>query len=86
MEPTLLEPTEIDDSPALSDILTNADRCDQCGAQAYHLVQDIPGAESGLLFCNHHFRRNEEKLRRLTDNFIDESYKINEKPSQSSPG
>lgn len=35
--------------------LTALDRCDRCGAQAYH-VATKPGAKSELLFCNHHER------------------------------
>lgn len=44
-----------------------ADRCDQCGAQAYVAVAfasdvevDHPGE---LLFCGHHFAKYEDKLR-----------------------
>lgn len=36
--------------------LTAADRCDRCGAQAYHRVT-LPNADrSELLFCGHHGR------------------------------
>jgi hypothetical protein len=39
--------------------LTSLDRCDSCGAQAYVRVN----LESGeLLFCGHHFKKNEDTL------------------------
>lgn len=44
--------------------LTAADRCDQCGAQAYVLLS-VFVRESGdreLLFCAHHFRQHESQL------------------------
>ncbi|WP_441338267.1 DUF7455 domain-containing protein, partial [Microbacterium sp. zg.Y909] len=40
--------------------LTAADRCDSCGAQAY-IAAEVNGSE--LLFCAHHGRKYEEKLR-----------------------
>lgn len=36
-------------------VLTVADRCDRCGAQAYQLAQK-DGAE--IYFCNHHGNRH----------------------------
>jgi len=68
----------------LSDVLKITDRCDQCGAQAFIWV-NMPNSKAGLLFCNHHFRKNETKLREVAIDFIDESYKINKKASASSP-
>ena len=67
-----------------SNILTNADRCDQCGVQAFIWV-NMPNSQNGLLFCIHHFNRNESELRKVAIDFIDERYKINVKPSASSP-
>lgn len=43
--------------------LTTADRCDQCGAQAY--VQ-VFFKDAYLLFCAHHFAKNEEALKPTT--------------------
>lgn len=43
--------------------LTTADRCDQCGAQAY--VQ-VFFKDAYLLFCAHHFTKNEEALKPTT--------------------
>lgn len=41
-------------------MLTKADRCDACSAQALVVVQMVSGV---LLFCGHHFRKHEERLR-----------------------
>ena len=43
--------------------LVAADRCDRCGAQAHVRVQLSSGGE--LLFCSHHGRVHESKLREL---------------------
>ena len=45
-------------------ILTPADRCDRCGAQAYVLLS-VFVPESGdreLLLCAHHYRQHERQL------------------------
>lgn len=68
----------------LSNVLNNADRCDQCGAQAFIWV-NMPNATAGLLYCRHHFLRNESKLREYAIDIVDETYKINLKASASSP-
>ncbi len=65
---TLLAPTKS---------LNVADRCDRCGAQAY--VQVILSA-GDLLFCAHHGRRYEEKLREIAREFHDESAQLNATP------
>ena len=59
--------------------LTADDRCDRCGAQAYLRVSLASGSE--LLFCAHHGRRHEEKLRTVAVNLHDESSKLLEPPS-----
>jgi hypothetical protein len=41
-----------------------ADRCDRCGAQAY--IRAVLANGSELLFCGHHGRHHEPKLRPLT--------------------
>jgi hypothetical protein len=51
--------------------LTAADRCDRCGAQAYIRVTLAAGGE--LLFCAHHGRAHEDKLREVALSFQDES-------------
>lgn len=43
--------------------LTAADRCDRCGAAAQ--VRAILPAGGELLFCGHHARKHEDKLKEL---------------------
>ena len=43
--------------------LTATDRCDRCGAQAY--VRTVLSTGSELLFCSHHWRDNEDRLREI---------------------
>ncbi|MDO4254806.1 MAG: hypothetical protein Q4C81_06635 [Kocuria sp.] len=51
-------------------------RCDACGAQAYvRVVLQASGGE--LMFCAHHARANEEKLRPLASSWEDETERIN---------
>lgn len=60
--------------------LTALDRCDRCGAQAYvRAVLETSGGE--LLFCGHHARAVEAKLRPITVEWQDETNKLHEKPS-----
>jgi hypothetical protein len=51
--------------------LTAADRCDRCGAQAYIRVTLASGGE--LLFCAHHGRAHEARLRQVSSTFQDET-------------
>lgn len=53
--------------------LTAADRCDSCGAQAY-IAAEVNGSE--LLFCAHHGRRYEEKLRAVATAWHDETHRL----------
>lgn len=62
--------------------LTALDRCDRCGAQAYLRVELASGLE--LLFCAHHAREHDEKLREVAVNVIDETHKLDEKPTAES--
>jgi hypothetical protein len=55
--------------------LTAADRCDSCGAQAY-IAAEVNGSE--LLFCAHHGRKYEEKLRAVATSWHDETARLNE--------
>ncbi|MBG0833267.1 hypothetical protein HS041_36820 [Planomonospora sp. ID67723] len=66
-----------------SDPLKIADRCDQCGAQAF--VRVVFGPSRDLLFCGHHYHRHEPTLvaRHPYITVRDERHKINEKPSLS---
>ena len=54
--------------------LNAADRCDRCGAQAYVRAELTSGGE--LLFCAHHAREHEEKLREIAISIHDETNKL----------
>jgi hypothetical protein len=54
--------------------LTATDRCDRCGAQAYLRVELASGFD--LLFCAHHAREHEDKLRAVAVNVHDETHKL----------
>lgn len=55
--------------------LTSTDRCDRCGAQAYiRAVLSSTGGE--LLFCAHHGRDVEAKLRPISSEWLDETTKL----------
>jgi ribosome-binding protein aMBF1 (putative translation factor) len=51
------------------------DRCDACGAQAYVAVE-VNGSE--LLYCAHHARKYEEKLRPVATSWHDETSRLSE--------
>jgi hypothetical protein len=55
--------------------LSAADRCDSCGAQAY-IAAEVNGSE--LLFCAHHGRKYEEKLRAIATSWHDETARLSE--------
>ena len=59
--------------------LTATDRCDRCGAQAYVRVELAGKAE--LLFCAHHARQHEDKLREVAINIHDETGKLADVPA-----
>ena len=54
--------------------LTALDRCDRCGAQAYVRVTLAAGGD--LLFCGHHFRAHEGRLRPLATDVQAETDKL----------
>lgn len=54
--------------------LTAQDRCDRCGAQAYVRVVLQSGSE--LLFCRHHAKAHDEKLRQMAAEIHDQSDKL----------
>jgi hypothetical protein len=58
--------------------LTALDRCDRCGAQAYVRVTLATGGD--LLFCAHHFRAHEGKLRGTGARVIDETRRLADSP------
>jgi hypothetical protein len=59
--------------------LTATDRCDRCGAQAY--VRTVLGSGSELLFCSHHWRDNESRLREIAVNIQDETERLADVPA-----
>jgi hypothetical protein len=58
--------------------LTASDRCDRCGAQAYVRVTLLAGAE--LLFCGHHAREHESRLREVAVAIHDETRRLSATP------
>ena len=58
--------------------LTAGDRCDRCGAQAYLRVHLPSGGE--LLFCAHHGREHEDKIKAVAVNVHDETSKLLDTP------
>lgn len=54
------------------------DRCDRCGAQAYVRAELSNGLE--LLFCAHHAREHQEKLREIDAALHDESGRLTDAP------
>jgi hypothetical protein len=63
-----------------TDQLNAHDRCDSCQAQAYVWVEGVNG---DLLFCGHHFSKNEEKIRAYAFEIIDERHKLEVKRESS---
>ena len=57
-------------TPAPLPTLTAADRCDRCGAQARVRVVLVTG---DLLFCAHHAKAYEDKLRATAVEYLDET-------------
>jgi hypothetical protein len=54
--------------------LTNFDFCDRCNARAYVSASGLGGL---LMFCNHHFSINENKLSEWAFEITDEREFIN---------
>lgn len=54
--------------------LAVSDRCDRCGAQAFVRVTLDGG--SSLLFCGHHFKEHEVRLRAVAVDVVDETKTI----------
>lgn len=77
-----MKESEVDVTTAVApnaSALTAADRCDRCGAQAYLRVELSSGLE--LLFCAHHAREHDEKLRQVAVQVIDETHKLEGTPA-----
>lgn len=61
--------------------LAATDRCDRCGAQAYVRVV-LKGGE--LLFCAHHGRAHQARLRELDADITDETARLTAEATTSS--
>jgi hypothetical protein len=57
-------------APSAPSSLTASDRCDRCGAQARVRVT-LPVGE--LLFCAHHAKAHEPRLREIASDWYDET-------------
>ncbi len=68
-----MQSTEIEQEPEVNNSLTAADRCDECGAQAYIRVELATGE---LLFCGHHGNEKREALEPIAVNWQDETNKL----------
>ena len=84
MNPTIgdgdMEDVLIEEAVENTDTLNATDRCDSCGSQAYVWVNGVNG---DLLFCGHHFAKNEVKLRAYAFEIIDERHKLKVKRESS---
>ncbi|QYJ05372.1 hypothetical protein KUV85_06750 [Nocardioides panacisoli] len=64
--------------------MTAEHRCDRCGAQAYIRVELSTGGE--LLFCAHHGREHDAKIREVAVHVQDETDKLDETPAIAPEG
>lgn len=55
-------------------VLTPADRCDRCGAQAYVRITLRNGSE--LLFCAHHAQAHKDKLKQVALHIQDDTPRL----------
>jgi len=62
-------PVPANGTPTEAQILTSADRCDQCSARAYVRANFT---SSDLLFCGHHFTKAEQQIRAVAKAVLDE--------------
>lgn len=74
------EPTALPTETVSEYRFTAADRCDSCGAQAY-VGAEVNGTE--LLYCAHHGRKYEQKLRAVATSWHDESVRLLEDQSRA---
>ena len=69
-------------TPTAPATLTNADRCDRCGAQAR--VRVVLGS-GDLLFCAHHAKAYETKLRDKAVEWVDETHALDAEIAPAPP-
>ena len=67
--------------PFLPHHLTDHDRCDRCGSQAYVQVS-LPVGQ--LLFCAHHYQEYEARLRPIATAVVDERDRLRADSSRGS--
>lgn len=67
----IAEPTEVLEEKKY--ILGPIDRCDSCSAEALVLVKGVTGE---LMFCGHHYNKNEAALVNFAYEVIDERDKL----------
>jgi len=68
-------------SPRAPGFLTDHDRCDRCRSQAYVQVS-LPTGQ--LLFCAHHYREFEARLRPIATAVLDERDRLDANSSRGS--
>ena len=61
--------------------LSKQDRCDRCGSEAFYLA--IKDDRHPLLFCAHHGRMFFDSLVAQGWEILDETHRINVKPTES---
>lgn len=73
-----METTMVEETTAY--VLNAKDRCDRCNAQALVWVNLLAG---DLMFCGHHYAKNEEALKPYVIEVVDERSKINARSESS---
>ena len=63
-------------------ILGPVDRCDACSAEALVLVKGVSGE---LLFCGHHYAKNQKALIEFAYEVVDERDKLIESKNTEAP-
>jgi hypothetical protein len=63
-------------------VLNATDRCDQCYAEALVLVKGVTGE---LMFCGHHYAKNESAISKFAYEVIDERDKLIENKNIEPP-
>ena len=63
-------------------VLNAIDRCDQCYAEALVLVKGVTGE---LMFCGHHYAKNESAISKFAYEVIDERDKLIENKNIEPP-
>lgn len=75
-----MESTMVEETTEKVYVLNAKDRCDSCNAQALVWVNLLSG---DLMFCGHHYAKNEEALKPYVIEVVDERSKINARSESS---